>query len=142
MGFFFFDESIHDRGLFILGAFVYSSKDIGEHVRIAFHSAGLISGQDEFKSSARMDNDSIQRRLRRDLRSILHMTKIGLVVLPSSRRSELGLEALRGLKKIVEANALGDAEHTAYFDEGISFSGDCATLLSSYLPSIEVHTDQ
>ena len=51
MGFFYFDESIHERAAFILGAFVYSPNDLSAAVAAALSSVGLQAGKDEFKSS-------------------------------------------------------------------------------------------
>lgn len=120
MGRFFFDESIHDiRGGFILGAWVYAPS--GEDVRVeaALRKNGLTPAVDEFKSSAHMGRNPVQAALREDLAEILEECRIGVVVLPSTRRSSLGVEACAGLKKILEANGLLGERHDAFLDEGI-----------------------
>jgi hypothetical protein len=57
MGYFYFDESIHQRGDFILGAWVYSNDDLSPQVLHAIEVTGLIPGVDEFKSGRRMDRE-------------------------------------------------------------------------------------
>lgn len=121
MGYFYFDESIHERGGFILGAFVYSREDISPLVFQAIKELGLEPGKDEFKSGMKMAGDTIYSYLRDQLLSLLHKVKLGLVVVPSYERKSLGREALRGLYKIFHANKLSYERHFAYFDQGITF---------------------
>ena len=54
MVFFYFDESIHPRGKFSLGAFVYADSLDGE-VASALLQAGLTPRIDEFNSSVQPD---------------------------------------------------------------------------------------
>ncbi|MFH0777999.1 MAG: hypothetical protein V2A71_05135 [Candidatus Eisenbacteria bacterium] len=56
MGFFYFDESIHDRAGFILGAWVCSQSDLTPVVNKAIAEAGLQPGMHEFKSGARRES--------------------------------------------------------------------------------------
>ncbi|MBS1115350.1 MAG: hypothetical protein H6Q94_1079 [Nitrospirae bacterium] len=42
MGYFYFDESMHSKGEFILGAFVYSPSDVNEEIEVAIKSCGLV----------------------------------------------------------------------------------------------------
>lgn len=121
MGYFYFDESIHERAEFILGAFVYSGVDLTPMVFEKLRQVGLQPGVDEFKSSSIMSTNMQQRKLRNLLKSLLWDVKIGLVVIPCSERQRLGSDALRGLNKIIEVNRLADRKHHAYFDEGINF---------------------
>jgi hypothetical protein len=84
MGFFYFDESIHDRAGFILGAWVYSQSDLTPVVNKAIAEAGLQLGMHEFKSGARMDSGETQRVLRDKLKQGLQETRLGVVVVPVS----------------------------------------------------------
>jgi hypothetical protein len=128
MGFFYFDESIHERAGFILGAYVYSAEDISPLVNDCLISLGLRPGEDEFKSSSLMIEDERQRKLRDMLKQLLKNVKIGLVVVPSMEREDLGVEALRGLKKISDANGLTSQHQEVYFDEGIIFKNQIETI--------------
>lgn len=119
MRYFYFDESIHPRGGFIIGAFVYSEDDVTEDVFQALAEVGLVPRQDEFKSRTPMAEDSRQRVLRDKLKMLLQGTNVGLVVLPIDSRARLGSEALQGLGKILSANFQGMQKHCVYFDQGI-----------------------
>lgn len=99
MGYFYFDESIHQRGGFIVGAFVFSEVDLSLDIASTLNSLGFIPGRDEFKNSASMQNNPRSQELRNRLKRLLQSTKVGLVVVPSERRDLLGHEALIGLKK-------------------------------------------
>lgn len=116
---FYFDESIHERGGFILGAFVYGP-DPADRVHTAIQAVGLEPGRDEYKSSMNMSANPQFQALRRELRRILTWDyRYGVVVLPSEVRSTLGREALIGLAKICRANGLDAERQVAHFDEGI-----------------------
>ena len=50
MGFFYFDESVHPKGKFALGAFAYSESSLEQPVADALRRSGLNPYIDEFKS--------------------------------------------------------------------------------------------
>lgn len=141
MGNFYFDESIQDRGNFIIGAFVYSEHDLTHDIFALIQSVGLKPGVDEFKSCARMSKHPEQGKLRNKLKSFLDKIKIGLIVLPRELRDELGNQATFGLSRIVFANQLNNQINKIYFDEGIKIDeavltnfknrldGKCSVLL-------------
>jgi hypothetical protein len=119
MGHFYFDESIHDRGGFIVGAYVYGP-DADAQVTAAIDRVGLRPGLDEFKSSSRMDRHPEQVALRDELRKILVEYRLAVLVTPSADRAALGEEALRGLDQIAQANNLvGGPRLVAALDEGV-----------------------
>jgi len=116
---FYFDESIHDRGGFIVGAFVYG-QDADSAVSAAIRRVGLQPGVDEFKSCARMSEHRPQVALRAELRQILRDYRIGVVVVPSSDRTSLCEHAFRGLDQIARANNIvGVPGLEAVFDRGL-----------------------
>jgi hypothetical protein len=120
MGFFYFDESIHQNWKFTLGAFVYAERDLDEVVAEALRQSGLTPRIDEFKSGARMDRSPQQTCARKHLRSVVHNhCRIGIVVVPDSPRQLLGSEAFCGLKKILSTNHFESTQHKAFFDQGI-----------------------
>jgi len=120
VGYFYFDETIQERGGFIIGAFVYSPEDKTPAVYSAISHVGLQPGFDEFKSGSRMDKNPHQAKLRGELSNILTNTSVGLIVLPVSERALLGREAIIGLQKILRANGLDKQPHKVFFDEGIT----------------------
>jgi len=121
VGFFYFDESIHSRGEFILGAWVYAEENLNDLVHGALKEVGLIPNEDEFKSSALMLENPKQIKLREKLRKAFPKVRIGIVVIGLQERAILGDQALRGLRKIVNANCLNDCEHEVFLDEGLDF---------------------
>jgi hypothetical protein len=121
MGHFYFDESIHQRGDFILGAWVYSNDDLSPQVLRAIEAIGLTPCVDEFKSGRRMDREPKHQALRDALKNLLHRIKLGLVIIPMEDRSRLGDEALLGLNKIIRANDLIGYRHEIFFDQGVDF---------------------
>jgi hypothetical protein len=124
MGFFHFDESLHPKAGFALGAFVYSEESLDTAVCEALHQSGLTPKVDEFKSGMRMDMHPKQARARDLLKSILgERCGVGVVVVPYSPRDLLGPESLLGLNKILTTISFRSKSHDVYFDQGIFPSG-------------------
>jgi hypothetical protein len=120
MGFFYFDESIHPKGKFSLGAYVYSETPLDSRVAAALTESGLRPGVDEFKSGARMDTSPKQLRARDLLRSTVQdQCGIGIVVAPDQPREILGIESLDALNKILLTTRFRSKNHQVFFDEGI-----------------------
>lgn len=143
MGYFYVDESIHDRAGFILGAYVFSPHDLTPQVFMKLEAVGLRPSVDEYKSSAKMSKDAKQRALRNELKELLWNVKLGLVVVPSDERQNLGTESLLGLKKIILANELLEEQHHVYFDEGIVFRSSARVVEELGLSArCEIHADQ
>jgi hypothetical protein len=120
MGFFYFDESVHSKCKFILGAFAYSEDSLDGPISDALRYGGLTPGVDEFKSGAYMDNNPGQVAARSLLKSIVHdHCRIGVVVAPHEPRHLIGYEALRGLNKILSTASFRSTSHEVFFDRGI-----------------------
>jgi hypothetical protein len=119
MGFFYFDESIQERGRFIVGAFVYSESDLTPAVFGSLAEANLRPGVDEFKSGTRMEARSDLASVRDALKGLFQRVRLGVVILPSTSRNELGNQAVVALEKFVRANQLTAGQHTVWFDSGI-----------------------
>jgi hypothetical protein len=146
MGFFYFDESIHARGDFALGAFVYSEESLDEPGRDALSKSGLTPRVNEFKSGSRMDRKPEQVVARNLLHSVMaNHCRIGVVVAPSSPRLALGPEAISGLRKILSTNQFRGYSHEVFFDEGIfgpHSTGERAADPASVLYSCRFHFEQ
>jgi hypothetical protein len=116
---FYFDESIHQRGDFILGAFAYGP-DPTDEVNAALLSTGSNPDTDEYKSSATMKNHPERQALREELHKVRGLSyDYAIVVLPFSERASLGAETLAALRKIIEANQLTGRRESAFIDEGV-----------------------
>ena len=143
MGYFYFDETIQERGGFIIGAFVYSPNDVTPKVYSVIEQVGLRPGIDEFKSGARMDRNPKQAELRNHLTGVLRNTRIGVVVASVTERTTLGREALLGLRKILLANGLAQKPHSVYLDEGIPIDSDTTkSILGQSATLCAIHPSQ
>ena len=60
-----------------------------------------------------------RRRARRELQNARANYRVGVVVGPVQRRPDFGLEALRGLYKILSSNDLTLAGHDVFLDQGL-----------------------
>jgi len=120
MGYFFFDESIHERGGFALGAFVYTEIDPQAKLKEALKEAGLSPGSEEFKSSAYFSRDPRQAKARDHLKVVLsELGTIALMVIPADQKDALGSEALICLRSILDTNGLMQEHHQVYLDQGL-----------------------
>jgi hypothetical protein len=147
MGFFYFDESIHERGHFALGAFVYTEESLDGPVADALSKGGLTPGMDEFRSGSRMDRCPEQARTRNLLHSVIfdNNCRIGVVVAPHYPCLALGPEAIIGLKKILSTNQFRTGSHEAFFDEGIfgtASAGGRAVGAASIFQPCRFHFEQ
>jgi hypothetical protein len=134
MGFFYFDESIHPKGKFSLGAFVYSERALDDPVAQALQECGLKPCVEEFKSRARMDHDPRQSHARELLQSVMRThSRIGIIVAPHDPRELLGFEAFKGLKKVISTNTFESGSHCLYFDKGIFTSATTAIIAAELL---------
>jgi len=123
MGYFYFDESIHEDYGFVLGAVVYSQHDYSDLVAAELKQAGLKPKIDEFKSGRLKAGDQNQISLRARLaRLIQNKYKVGMVIAPISQIGLLGDYAIEGLRKIISKNRLSSQIHQVYFDEEISIN--------------------
>lgn len=117
----FVDESIHDRGGFIVVAAVCSTEDVEDEVVQALLDCGFDPRHDEFKSSMRMDNNPSAQHLRRHLQIILRSCKIAVAVCPISERANIVTHVASLLSKldIPPETYVG----TVFFDEGMTNTG-------------------
>ena len=142
MGHFYFDESIHERGAFIVGAFVYSPFDLGPSIDAVVTSVGLTPRMDEFKSNANMLSNPVARMLRSGIGCLLSSSKVAVAILPRVDRNKLGQEALKALTRLISANDLSSESHSVYIDQGIKVSQQDLAIISQQDPMLDVHPNQ
>ncbi len=119
----YFDESIHDQDLYIVGAFVLAPGDIEDRLRIGFESMGLRPGVDEFKSSATIRKSPEQVLLRKMLAAeISRSCRVIATIHQRSRRSSVGVEALAMLNRVA-GHGLAGRLKSVHFDEGVGWKG-------------------
>lgn len=131
MTYFYFDESIHERGGFIAGAYVYGP-DADAEVLAAVRRVGLRPGVDEFKSSARMSEHPEQVALRTELQKIFAGYRVAVLITSVHDRGSLGAEALRALDQFARANDLaGRTKLIGILDQGLFASPRQAAEISA-----------
>lgn len=119
---FYIDESIHDRGDFIVIGLLLCDDNIQSDVETALRDYGFVPGRDEFKSSMRMAGNEAAQMLRSRFRFLL-MTKCSLAVavLPISERGKI-VEAACGLVRSITERDSNNASGVVYFDEGMKLA--------------------
>lgn len=118
MGYFFFDESIHQNPGFILGTFVGLKDDPGNLIADALIACGLDPSVDEYKSRALKKDNPKQTQLREMLWEMLFLrAKVAVCIGPTSERDCFGFEALRCLKKVIDSNRIFE-NNSVFFDQG------------------------
>jgi hypothetical protein len=130
MRYIYFDESLHDRGGFALGAFVMSNGDPTQAVESAIRGVGLNPGRDEYKSRMSHASDSRYVNLRDEIYGIVRDCDIGLMIAPASDRSSLGEVALRALAYLIRENTI-KGPITAFFDQGLFTSKEHGRRLAA-----------
>lgn len=119
MGYFYFDETIHDNENFILGTFVYFERIVEKEIATILARNGFNPLVEEFKSRVSMKSNPKMQKLRLEISSFLHFNgKIGVCILPRSDRNLLGFHAIKALERISNQNNLLGS-HLVYFDQGI-----------------------
>ena len=112
------DESIqHDLGYICVG-FVHCETSPDAAVRAALARAGLIPGQHEYKSGARMGRAVVLQTLREDIGQIALQCKLGLYIAPIEERPSLLSAVLRTAEELVARNRLS-APQVVFVDGGI-----------------------
>lgn len=115
---FYFDESIHDRGNFIIGCFIYSRKNLSTLISEALTKYGYNPRLEEFKSSVNYSKEPGMIKVRDELKNLISNTKIGLVIIPRNQRDNLGFEGIKALKQFIDTNII-EEKLEIFFDQGI-----------------------
>jgi hypothetical protein len=145
MGYFYVDDSVHERGNFILCAAVYSRTELGSEIQSELERAGLTPGTDEFKSGIRMDRNPRMMELRSALMSDIGGNRhIAIIVAPITQRSRLGSVVLNALTQFIDGNEIVDRSGDVFIDQGMFSSATNGareaatyTALSGYRINVE-----
>lgn len=113
------DESIHNDFDFVVTAFVFSPPNFNENVFQALKDAGLSPPTDEFKSSARMDENPEMRKARSKIQELaVSQTKIA-VFFDHFERETIGKHSLQALQSVLVRNGIDPRKIVIFFDEDI-----------------------
>jgi hypothetical protein len=119
MAFLYFDETIRERGGFIIGALVVSARDLSPIVANEWRRLGLDPGSNEYKSSDPKAGNQLGTAQRRVMARLLHDSRLGLVVAPVAGRQRLGEYCTELIVQLIETGAMPDGDHIVYLDESI-----------------------
>lgn len=129
MGKFYIDDSVHDEAGFIIGACVYASIDLNEKIADIIKSCGFNPEVFEYKSSANYSKAPLKTRIREELKSLLvESCRLGIVVLPRTKREEFGFECIKAVKQFIDNNEINKPLEI-YLDQGMFISKDKAEQL-------------
>ena len=140
MSYLYFDESIRDRGGFIVGALVISDSDLSHLVRDLWRGMGLDPECFEYKSSSLKLGDSRGQQQRDVLRELLHSSRLALTVCPSADRQRLGTHCLSLVSQLLETGLLSAGQHNLYVDQNVVIPARERDSLASR--GVSVHTNQ
>lgn len=136
----YFDESIRDNGKFIIGAVVISEEDLSTQIRAQWELMGL-NPNDEYKSSAIKSENEVSVKQREFIRSLLHSSKLALVVLPSHDRKELGNYCAELVLQILSTKKLFGNTHNLFVDENVFMNKDVQLKLESVGVNLYLNSD-
>ena len=140
MSYLYFDESIRDRGGFIVGALVISDSDLSHLVRGLWRGMGLDSDSFEYKSSSFKLGDSHGQQQRGIMRGLLHSSRLALTVCPNADRQRLGTHCLSLVSQLLETGLLSAGQHNLYIDQNIVIPARERDSLASR--GVSVHPNQ
>lgn len=136
----YFDESIRDNGKFIIGAVVISEEDLSTQIRAQWELMGL-NPNDEYKSSAIKSENEVSVKQREFIRSLLHSSKLALVVLPSHDRKELGNYCAELVLQLLSTKKLFGNTHNLFIDENVFMNKDVQLKLESVGVNLYLNSD-
>lgn len=119
MAFLYYDESIRERGGFIVAALVISDVDLTQKVNTAWLALGLNPATDEYKSSGVKVNNEVGQMQREVLRDLLGRSRLGLVICSNDRRGYLGDGCAELIFQLVRTQMLAPTDHDVYLDQNI-----------------------
>lgn len=129
MGQFYIDDSVHDEAGFIIGACVYTNLDLNDKITEIIKSCGFDPDVFEYKSSANYSKEPQKAKVREELKGLLiDSCRLGVVVIPRTKRDELGNECIKAVKQFIDNNKI-KKPFDIYLDQGMFTSKDKAGQL-------------
>lgn len=113
----YIDDSVHERGNFIISGIIVTKENIESEISESLKTHGFNPEDYEFKSGLNYRKYPKMLDVRNDLKNIIStVCKIGLVILPNSERKNIGIETFKGLKEIINSNKF-EEKIEIYVDE-------------------------
>lgn len=117
----YFDESIQERGQFIIGALVISDGDLAAPIHRRWLEMGLNPSMDEYKSSTLKANNAVSQAQRAFIGNFLQQCDLALTVAPLGDRRHLGTYCADLVGQLRKTGLLLGERHDLYVDENIRF---------------------
>ena len=136
----YFDESIHDRGDFIVGALVISNQDISTTVRDIWRGMGFDPNIFEYKSSTPKQSNPESQQQRTIVAELLHSTSLAFTICPCADRRELGRYCASLVSQLQVTGLLPPEKHSLFVDQNIFIPKDEKNTLSA--SDVDVHLNQ
>lgn len=115
----FVDESIQKDLDYICVGFAYCEEPPDEAIYTAIRDAGLIPGEDEYKSGYRMSGSDSKHFLRNSINQlVLERCRLGIYIAPLRERPTLLAGIADTATKLVQANNLSQPQ-SVFIDQGI-----------------------
>ena len=140
MAYLYFDESIRDKGGFIVGALVVAEGDISSKVRQLWRDMGHDPDLFEYKSSTPKLNDPKSQQQRGILRGLLHSARLVLTICPCTDRRELGKHCASIVSQLQTTDLLAPGNHELFVDENIFIPKNAQDALVA--SGVSVHLNQ
>lgn len=133
MGKFYIDDSVHDNAGFIIGACVYTQSDPNDRISDIIKTCGFDPEIFEYKSSANYSKEPQKAKVREKLKGLLvESCRLGIVVLPRTKRDEFGFECIKAVKQFIDNNKV-KKPFDIFLDQGMFSSMDKARDLITKL---------
>ncbi len=132
MSYLYFDESIRERGGFIVGALVPSDRDLSLTVRDLWRSMGFDPNFFEYKSSRLKLGDPFGQQQRDALCEVVQSSRLALTVCPLTDRAQLGTYCLALTIQLLETGLLPVGAHSLYIDQNIAIPQEERDSLASW----------
>lgn len=136
----YFDESIRERGGFIVGALVLAKNNLSERVRELWRDMALNPDVFEYKSSAPKVNDPRSQRQRGVLAEVLHSARLALTICPCADRRELGNHCVSLVSQLQSTGFLPPGLHDLFVDQNIFIPRNARDALAA--SGVSVHLNQ
>lgn len=120
----YFDETIREKGDFVIGALVASEIDLTPLVHRIWQDEGLDPRAYEFKSSSPKHTDEKSKKHRTQLARLLIDCRLALLVVPMCERKLLGNHCAALLAQLLKSKLIPHNANSLFVDQGILVSTD------------------
>lgn len=137
----YFDESIRDKGGFIVGALIVTEVDLAVEIRQRWLDMGLDPAISEYKSSAPKSGNPQSQQQRDILADLLRSAKLGFTICPLRDRTNLGQHCASLIFQLQRTKLLEKRSHDLFVDQNIFISREDRGVLEESGVRVHLHQD-